>query len=257
MTRRISFEGIDNFRDFGDYPGARGHLKRGVLYRSAHHANASDKDLEALAALGLSVIVDLRRPNERERDPSRRWPDFAATVIDNDIGQGADDEFYAFLVSSDLSVEAVRDYLTGYYRKAPFVARHLDLYARYFQALAETEGPVLVHCAAGKDRTGVICALTHHIAGVSDDHIVEDYLLTNDPERLALRTPQVVERIRQATGRTPSHEAVRAAIGVDAVYLREAFAAVCEAHGSLDGYLEQALGVTPGLRARIEARIVA
>ena len=257
MTRRIAFDGIDNFRDFGDYPGARGHLKRGVLYRSAHHANATDQDLEALAKLGVSVIVDLRRPNERERDVSRRWRNFNATVIDNDIGQGADDEFYAFLVSTEITEASVRDYMTGYYEKAPLVERHLDLYTRYFQSLADTDGAMLVHCAAGKDRTGIICALTHHIAGVNDDDIVEDYLLTNDPVRLALRTPQVAERIQEATGRLPSEDAVRAAISVEASYLEAAFKAMRETHGSLDGYLEKALGLTPELRAKVEAKIVA
>src|SRR5690349_17943849 len=103
MTRHIRFEGIDNFRDFGDYAAGARRLKAGMLYRSAGHGGATDADLERLAALNLEVVVDLRRANERERAPSRRWPGFAAQVIDNDIGQDAADEWLSFIAGSDLS----------------------------------------------------------------------------------------------------------------------------------------------------------
>lgn len=257
MTRRIAFEGIDNFRDFGGYAAGPRRLKSGLLYRSAHHARASDADLAALADLGLSVIVDLRRPNEREREPSRRWAGFAATVVENDLGQEVEDEWHAFLRRSDLSEASFRDYLTTYYRHAPTVPRHVELFSRYFRTLARTEGPVLVHCAAGKDRTGVICALTHHLAGVHDDDIVADYLLTNDPERMAARAPMVAEMVRETTGRAPTEAAVMVAMGVDAAYLTQAFSAMRDEFGSVDGYLETALGLDSALRGRIHERLLA
>ena len=80
MTRHIRFDAIDNFRDFGDYAAGARRLKRGLLYRAANQAMATEADLEKLAGLNLSVIVDLRRANERERSPSRRWDGFAAEV---------------------------------------------------------------------------------------------------------------------------------------------------------------------------------
>lgn len=257
MTRRIPFEGIDNFRDFGDYAAGGRRLKRGVLYRSAHQAQATPDDLAKLAGLGLSVIVDLRRSNERQSQPSRRWDGFSAEVIENDIGQEHADEWHTFIESSDLTAASFHAYMMDYYQGAPFAARHIDLYARYFQALAGTEGSVLVHCAAGKDRTGILCALTHHLAGVHEDDIVEDYLLTNDPERLALRLPLVRERIREATGRTPDDAALMAAMRVEAEYLETAFAVMRERCGSLDGYLERELGLTGDLREKLHDRLLA
>src|SRR5690349_9763424 len=140
MTRRIAFEAIDNFRDFGDYAAGPRRLKRGLLYRSASQSRATDADLERLGGLGIQVIVDLRRSNEREREPSRRWSGFAAQVIENDIGQESADEWHTFIATSDLSVASFRAYMLDYYRKAPHQARHLDLYRRYFQALAHSEG---------------------------------------------------------------------------------------------------------------------
>jgi protein tyrosine/serine phosphatase len=258
MTRHIALEAVENFRDYGDYPTASGRrLRKGRLYRSASHGRATDADLAAIEALGLAVIVDLRRPGERERDPARRPASFAGKVIQNDEGEGADDDpWWNFVRSCDLSEAAFRDYLRDYYRTAPFKPRHLDLFARYFQALAAGEGPVLIHCAAGKDRTGVLAALTHHVAAVHQDDIVADYLLTNNPERIAARAPMVAAMIAQETGRTPTDAAIRAAIGVEAEYLTEAFRAIEAEHGGLDAYLEQALGVDAGLREKLEAQLL-
>jgi len=258
MTRHVQLEAVENFRDFGDYPTASGRrMKRGRLYRSASHGRATDADLAAIEALNIAVIVDLRRPGERERDPARRPAGFRGVVIQNDQGEAAgDDPWWTFVRSCDLSEEAFRGYLLNYYREAPFTERHIDLFSRYFRALAEADGPVLIHCAAGKDRTGVLAALTHHIAGVSRDDITEDYLLTNNPERMAARAPMIAQVIEAETGRTPTDAALRAAIGVEAEYLAEAFRVIEAQHGAVDAYLEEVLGVDAALREALEARLL-
>ena len=258
MTRHIRLEAVENFRDYGDYPTASGRrLKKGRLYRSASHGRATDADLAAIEALNLAVIVDLRRPGERERDPARRPAGFQGRVIQNDIGESHDDDpWWTFVRNCDLSEAAFTGYLTDYYREAPFKPRHIDLFRRYFEAVADGEGPVLIHCAAGKDRTGVLAALTHHVAGVRQDDILEDYLLTNNPERMAARAPMVAQMIAAETGRTPTDAAVRAAIGVEAEYLAEAFRAIEAEHGSVDAYLEAVLGVDAALREALEARLL-
>jgi protein tyrosine/serine phosphatase len=146
--------------------------------------------------------------------------------------------------------------MLDYYRKAPFQPRHIDLYRRYFRALAATTGPLLVHCTAGKDRTGVICALTHHVAGVHDDDIVADYLLTNDPQRLENRLPMIREVVRETTGKIAADDALIVAMRVEPEYLHEAFAVMREGHGSLDGYLDGVLGLDAGARAAIHDRLL-
>ncbi|MCF8503726.1 MAG: tyrosine-protein phosphatase [Caulobacter sp.] len=256
MTRKISFDAIENFRDFGDYAAGDRRLKRGRLYRAAHQSEATEADLAAMQALGLSVIVDLRRPNERERSPSRRWEGFDGLVIENDLGHEEEDPWHLFIKNSDLTARAFTDYMVGYYREAPYVDRHVDLYSRYFHALSETDGAVLIHCAAGKDRTGILAALTHHLAGVSEADIVADFLLTNDPLRFERRAPQFAAHIEEMTGRRPTQDAVITALGVEAHYLETAFGAIHEKHGTLDGYLEEVLGVDAARREAIAHRIL-
>jgi protein-tyrosine phosphatase len=257
-SRTLPFDGVDNFRDYGDYATAAGRrIHPGRLYRSANHAMATDADLEAMAALDLAVIVDLRRAEERRRNPSRRHAAFAAQVIDNDIDDRPEDPWLTFLKDSDLSAASLRGYLMDYYRAAPFEARHVDLFSRYFRAVADAGGPVLIHCAAGKDRTGILAALTHHLVGVHRDDITEDYLLTNDEARFERRAPMIMQHLAEASGRPADAAIARVAMGVEAAYLAEAFRAIEAEYSSIDAYLATALGVDPALRARIEARLLA
>lgn len=257
MTRRLLLEGVENFRDYGDYPTTGGRrIKRGRLYRSAGHGRATPEDLEAIAKLDIAVVVDLRRKGERLRDPSKRHPSFRGQVILNDTGEDDEDSWHAHIRRSDLSEAAFRDFLLDYYRRAPFEARHVDLFTRYFAALAEADGPVLIHCAAGKDRTGILAALTHHLAGVHPSDTLADYLLTNQSVRMELRGPVFAQAIEALAGRAPSAAALRVAMGVDAAYLEAAFAAIGERCGGTDAYLEQILGVDSNRRAALHARLL-
>jgi protein tyrosine/serine phosphatase len=257
FERKWTLDGVENFRDYGGYATADGRrVKTGRLFRSAHHGAASAADLERLDALGLSALVDLRRTTERNRMPSQRGPGFKAQVILNDLDDQDVDSFHAHLIESDQSVEAMRAYLRDYYRHAPLERRHIDLYRRYFQVLAEADGPVLIHCAAGKDRTGILAALTHRLLGVGDEDMMADYLLTNDAERMERRAPLFAAWVQDLTGRTPSKDAMFASMGVEAEYLRIAFAAIEAEYGSVEAYLEQALGVDAALKARIEERLL-
>lgn len=257
MPAMIALQGVDNFRDFGGYPTAGGRrLREGLLYRSASHARATEADLEAIAALRIGLVVDLRRQGEREREPSRRRPDFCAQVLHND-DEGHGDTWQEHIRSGDLSAESSRRYLIEYYRDAPFEPRHIDLFSRYFEALERTSAPVLIHCAAGKDRTGLLAALTHHLAGVHPDDAMSDYLATNDTGHIETRCAFVGALIAQQTGRTPSEAAVRVMVGVDPAYLQAAFDAIDERFGGADAYLDQALGVSAARAEAIRARLLA
>jgi protein-tyrosine phosphatase len=258
MTRIFPLEGVANFRDYGDYATVAGaRIHPGRLFRSAAHGQATDADLEVIDGLGIAVVVDLRRPVERQRAPSRRSAGFNAQVIATEIGADEeDDPWWRFVASSDLSEAAFRDYLMGYYRDAPYDPKHVDVFARYFAALGEAEGAVLIHCAAGKDRTGILAALTHHLIGVAEDDLLADYLLTNEAIGMEKRIPLMMQAIDEGVGRKPTAAAARVAMGVEAAYLDAALSATKAGHGSIDGYLKDALGIDSTLRAKVEARLL-
>ena len=256
-ARHIEFEGIDNFRDFGGYGTACGRgIKAGRLFRSANHAYATEADLQTLRDLDVQVIVDLRRRREREREPSKRWDGFKGQVIENDIDGPEADWADALKAAGDIDANwFFRDSLE-FYRNAPHAERIVDLFSRYFHALGETDGAVVVHCAAGKDRTGMICAITHHIAGVHRDDTMADYLATNAAADVEKRIEFLGPWIHDLTGVTVDDAGLRQAVSVHEAFLAEAFAAIDESHGSVDRYLEEVLGVDSKLRGAIEARIL-
>jgi protein tyrosine/serine phosphatase len=257
MAERVHvFEGVENFRDFGDYAASAGRLiKAGRLLRSGHHARATDADLERMESLGISVVVDLRRGAERREQPSRRARTFSAEVIESRDADMGEPPHVQFLRTTDLTESSVRGFMLDTYRAMPFDARHREVFARYFDALARVDGAVLIHCAAGKDRTGLLAALTHHLAGVSRKDLMEDYLLTNVAVRLEERAPEIGRRIQEAYGRKAGSAAVRAFLGVEPAYLEAALTEIEARAGTLDAYFEQALAVDAALRERVAMRV--
>lgn len=256
-NRVLPYDAIVNFRDFGGYSTASGgRVVTGRLFRAAHQNLASDADLERLAALNLGLIVDLRRPTERNNQPSRRPANWAGSVIDNDLGDESETPHLAFLRKSDVTPASIEAYLQGYYSKALHEERHQDLFGRALRALPELEGGVLVHCAAGKDRTGLLVALIHAILGVHRDDIVADYLLTNDLTMTDARREQVQQTLSEALGRPVPDEAVHAFLGVAGHHLDIALTSISEEYGSVDGYLRH-LGFTDADRDAVIARYTA
>ncbi|MGV8929863.1 MAG: tyrosine-protein phosphatase [Brevundimonas sp.] len=259
MTGRIHrFDALDNFRDYGDYATAAGRrIAPGRLFRSGHQARVSDADLDRLAALDIAAMVDLRRPSERREQPSKRPVGFAGTVIETGHDDGGEAPHLTFLRTADLTPESGRHFMTDTYRRLAFEPSHVDLFTRYFRVLGEAGGPVLIHCAAGKDRTGLLAALTHQLLGVHHDDMVADYLLTNTAVDLEGRAPAIARQLEARTGRAVAHDAVVAFLGVEALYLDTALAEIATRYGSTDAYLEQALGVDADLRDRIGERLTA
>jgi len=255
--RLLPFQALDNFRDYGDYAVAEGRVARGRLYRSAHQARATEADLDQLARLNLATVVDLRRPSERRDQPSRRPANWAGQVIESVHDDGGEAPHITFLKTADLTEASGRTFMIDTYRRLPFEPAHVDLFSRYFRALAQGEGPVLIHCAAGKDRTGLLAALTHSLLGVSREDLIDDYLLTNVAVDLEGRAEGIAKKLTAMTGRPATHGAVVAFLGVEADYLDAAFAEITARHGSLAAYREQVLGADPALAERIRERLTA
>ena len=254
--RILPFEGVENFRDYGDYPLSGGRrLAKGRLFRSAHHGRATEADLERLAGLNLAVVVDLRRPEERRREPCRRPQVFGARVIETDLGSDDEPPHLKFLRTQELTPETAHAFMLEEYRRLPFAPEHVDLFGRYFAALAEAEGAVLIHCAAGKDRTGLLAALTHHLAGAHADDVLADYMLTNQARGIEGWIGRIADHMEREFGRRPSDEAVRAFLAVHPAWLEAAFDEIERRSGGADAYLEQVLGVDASTRERVRGRI--
>lgn len=248
-----AFERVRNFRDFGGYTtrgGAR--VRRGLLFRSAHFAEATEQDVARLEALGCAFVVDLRRPSERSWQPNR-WPGEAGRVALHASDAAVEEKeppHVEFLRSGDLTIEGVDQFMTATYRELPFLPQHRELFARFFEGLLAGRGAGVVHCAAGKDRTGVLAAVTLLALDVAEDDVFQDYDLTNQVAEFENRLPPLQKALEAHVGRTIPLEALRPFAGVRAGWLAAALAEIRVRSGSLEAYLSE-LGLDGAARARL------
>ena len=250
-----AFAGVDNFRDFGAAASAfGGRVRKGRLFRSAHLAGASEADIARLARLGVRTLVDLRRPTERQAQPSR-WRDFPGRLITSDAGDRTEGPHMAFLRQGDLSDAGVEAYLGGYYEQAPFEPRHQALFAATFAALDDSDGGLLIHCTAGKDRTGLLAALIQRALGVDERDIMADFLETNAAMMTEPRRRRIAATLAPIVGGEPSEAVLRGFMGVTASHLDLAFAAIEARSGGLASYLAT-LGVDEPRLARLRAGLL-
>lgn len=259
--RVLILEGVHNFRDHGGYPvSGGGRLRRGQLWRSGQHHGATESDLARIAALGLVAVFDLRSSKERTKHPCRRPAGLAAAIhVGEDPPprerQHSAPHVAAAQVPRQRDVASTREGLRRNYGAIAFRPELVAMIRRYLSELAEGNGPSLVNCMAGKDRTGIAVAALHLATGVHRDDIVEDYLLTNTAGDVEARIAAGMATITDVTGQLDP-EVLRILMGVEAEYLESAFSAMAERHGSIDGYLREVLGVDDAMRQRLRAALV-
>lgn len=250
--RLIPTTGIHNFRDFGGYASQLGGtVRRGLLFRSGQHKDATAEDLAAVSQLGLAHIVDLRSDSERELYPCARAEDHKAKIVftpGNTLGLGSHvDAAHGVQTAAEAHAAMVE-----LYRHMPFRPILTETLRLYMAILAEGEGASLVHCLAGKDRTGLAVALVQHQLGVHHDDILADYLLTNQAGDADARIAAGAEAVRANFGPDMDDDAVRTLMSVHPDFLETAFAAI----GDVDAYARDVLGVTPTQQARLRAALL-
>jgi len=250
-------EGIHNLRDYGGYSvsgGAR--VKTGLLFRSGQHMEASDIDLDALDGLGIRTIVDLRGTSERTKFPCRRHEAFDAKIIAFDGETTNSPPHEGGGGKAEMTADKARERMIAVYTRMPVNPAMIDMFTRYFEALAERDGASLVHCFAGKDRTGIAVSLLLHVLGVHRDDVIAEFLLTNDAPTQHILERQSLPRMAEHYG-TIGDDALRNLMGVLPEYIETYFAEITRDHGSIDTYLAQTLGVDEARKARLIERLVA
>lgn len=259
--RNYKFETIYNFRDFGGYAGLDGRaVKTGRLFRSAHLAALSETDRAEIGKLEIDLVVDLRHAPERAKQPSRfptpqpyvhEYPDsperLKAKVAPHE----------AFLEQELYSAEDAHRYMIGSYTQRPHDKGFQTIFGdtlRFMANKAEDSGAgVLVHCAAGKDRTGTLCALIQGLLGVSRDDIMADYMMTLDSVNIGKIIEPAAEMFSKRYGRIIDAKALWPMFGVTPEFLEAALNGM----GDMEDYALTALGLEADGLAKLRARYLA
>jgi protein-tyrosine phosphatase len=249
-SRHVGLRGSPNFRDAGEYRCKDGRLERGKLFRSGHLADLDADDRHRLEALGLEMIVDLRRADERKLEPS--WLPGSAVVVTADITPGSQSSAI-YADSTQLGgAQAMYEFMCDINRE--FVASQSDSYREVFeQLLASDAQRVLFHCSAGKDRTGFAIAMLQLALGVSVNDVEADYLLSRRYYLPAEHMPRVRTKYPVAH---LSDEDLLPMLCAEIDYLRSALAAAQSQYGGVESYLTEGLGLGEQERRELRRRFV-
>lgn len=231
---------IPNFRDAG---GLRGHdggrIAQGGLFRCGSPAKVSEEDLSHLQQLDFGLIADLRYVGERTKEPAP-WPrEWAARVATYGGPADKDAPHLDFLREGTLSIETSRQCYEQVYREVPFDPAYQAVFGRIMQTLAADKRPMLVHCSAGKDRTGMAVALIHHVLGVHRDDMVENFLQSNHAAGLVDQAETYRAGLKARFGHDVPLDVMVHALSVEAEYLDTFFKELADKAGSTDSYLKQ------------------
>lgn len=236
-----------NFRDLGGIRTADGRqVRHGCIYRSGVLDQLDDDDLATIARLGIRTIVDVRSPDEVDARPNRLPPDHTIDVVHLSITDvsAAPMTILERIERGDTEGLGATMLVQG---NDSFVRRFLDRFAAVVQILADPDRwPVVVHCTAGKDRTGFAIACLLWAAGAGDEAVVADYLRTN--EHLAARHAQ---SLAHAATRIDDVEPLKAMMEVRAEYIAAARAAIDEVYGTTDAFVRDGLGLDRAALARL------
>jgi len=222
VSAALAIDGVSNFRS--------AHVDGGAcaLYRSANLAGLTDRGLDQLLALGIRRIVDLRGTGERltglpaiAHDPI----EMVTTPIEPKTAR----VLRELLLPGGATAPQVKDVMIAAYRA--YVTEEAEAFGDAIAAIAETpSGAALVHCTAGKDRTGFVVALLQTLSGAPRESVLADYLETNRSWDRA-----------SVAGHLPlGSAAVEPVLLADADYLDAAFEAIAMRDGSVEAFIERA-----------------
>ncbi|MEV0359678.1 tyrosine-protein phosphatase [Nocardia sp. NPDC050697] len=244
----LRLSGTFNFRDVGGLRTTGGGTVRpGVLLRSAALTNLDARGHALLRELDVTAVHDLRGLREIDHLGADSVPDgvrLVVTPFDSRMGEAPPHDAR--------QSDTARAHMLEVYRLFPAMPEANLAITELARSIVDGTGATLVHCAAGKDRTGWAVATLLRAVGVAEDEVLADYLRSNDavPALREMITAAVADR-----GAEQETEISADLLGVRAEYLAVATDGVREFHGDPERYYA-ALGLTGEFRDRLRARLL-
>jgi protein-tyrosine phosphatase len=235
MQRSIELTGVSNYRDLGGLETETGSTAFGRVIRGESPHNLSDSARQQLLARDVTTVIDLRSQTELEDDPNP----FAAL-------QGVNYQhipLFAALQTHDSSHQATFPPLETIYIAALELCQ--QAFVQVLTEIALSDGAVLVHCVAGKDRTGLVSMLVAGLAGATEAALLEDYALTANALPL-------LERLRdQAQAKSYDMNLYSGILSAKPQTMAVVLAHLNEKHGGIVGYVKNTLQLPAEVLVRL------
>jgi protein-tyrosine phosphatase len=257
-SRTVALTGQRNFRDLGGYRTADGRrqVRWGKLYRSGSLARLTDQDYAVLTPLGISTIVDFRTTAERAAEPTN-WRAGEPAVLFKSYSTKGEMALMAVLTAPNAKPADVRQAMIGFYQQMP--EQYADQYSEIFHHLVSYQTPLLFHCTAGKDRTGLAAALILMSLGVSRADAVADYILTEkagDFRATGTGAAPSAANDPYSAMRGTQTELMAPLLRADPAYLEAALDQIIKDYGSVQTFVHKRLGVSNAEVALLRARLL-
>jgi protein-tyrosine phosphatase len=236
-------DGASNFRDLGGYATVDGRVVRtGMVFRSGALHALTDADHGRLRELGVRVAVDLRPSEEQAAEPTNAP---FLRVLHVPLLRGGRTGAADALANGE-------GYLRDRYCEI-LLDRAADI-GTILTSFAQDDGlPAVIHCAAGKDRTGVVAAALLMALGVDESTVLDDYELTSEYTAAA----RVEELRAKMSGSGLPPAVIAGLLGTSRAALADAIALLRKEHGTVEDYLVVAAGVSPEDLVRLRDRLTA
>ncbi|MFM6929984.1 MAG: tyrosine-protein phosphatase, partial [Bdellovibrio sp.] len=246
----MKLQGAINFRDMGGCHSVEGHLlKKNLFFRSGALSQLTETDLKAIQNLSIAYVIDYRDEAESAADKDLLWN---GANYENCPANPVSHRMSATLKSffSTEHLESVpEDYMENLYRQLPF---DNAAYRRMFAVMDQmTDKGMLQHCAVGKDRTGVGCALMLLSLGVPEDQVIADYLRT---ETGLHDFRQSLMNKFQSVLSNKAMDRFQYMMGAQLNFLEAALAEIKKSAGSVEKFLAKQYGVTPAKKTLWQAK---
>ena len=253
---RLVLEGATNFRSLGGLPAADGRrIRPHALMRADRLAGLNDRDWQSLAATGLATVCDLRSAAERAEFPNRLPRVLAVHELNCEVNNDLRaDPSLGRLMLDDPTARGAERVMIEIYRRFPgYMGPTLG---RVVSRLIEGGAPMLVHCSAGKDRTGFVVAMLLHALEVPEDLIRADYLASRNWPGSVHHRASLASRLGRFMSASEIDAAVDTVIDVREVYLDAAMEALRTEFGSVMRYLQATAGLDAARIDRLRDRLL-
>ncbi len=239
---------VKNFRTVGNIKNSEGRtLKEGKLYRSANLFRLKPKSFKTIEKIGIQEIIDLRNSKEIAQKPNRLpegiiYKNESAFEDEGDQLEQARKLVLQGKVNGKDAEKRMLDFYRNYVTERPEVIRKI------ITEILESDTPVLYHCTAGKDRTGIITALVLTILRFDRETIDNDYLLSNNYRRKLVDRRLWLARNLHFIYPKLDISVLEKLSWVETAYLDAAFNEINKKYGSTDRYIQEVLGITEDKR---------
>ena len=237
--RLLDMQGTVNFRDIGGFRVNETHqVAWGKIFRSGHLSKLNKKEYDYFSSLNIENIIDFRGKSMvkrfRDKIPNPKSVNWIGLPIES---KGLEmRKLGKKILNDDLNDFDAEKILTKSYRG--FIKYSKTEIKTVFQTIFNSENATLIHCTAGKDRTGFFIALILMALGVPKETIIADFMASNSFRKQ--ENDKVLQNVKKFTNPTPLFPLIR----VQQSYLETAIEALESQFGTAENYLTQEIGIT-------------